>query len=54
MKDNKEYNGALEYLKAALLGKPLGGKSTVIMPNGSYEIDENYDPPIVSKIKDKK
>lgn len=50
---NKEYNDALEYLKSALLGKPVGGKSTVIMPGGTYVINENFNPPRVTKIKNK-
>ena len=29
--------------------KPLDGKITIITANGTYEIDQNYDPPRVTK-----
>lgn len=51
--DDRIYDGAMEYLMAGLLGKPVGGKSTVIMPGGTYVIDENFNPPRVTKIEDK-
>ena len=51
--DDKIYDSAKEYLIAGLLGKPVGGKSTVIMPSGTYVIDENFNPPRVTKIEDK-
>lgn len=51
--DDRIYDGAMEYLMAGLLGKPVGGKSTVIMPGGTYVIDENFNPPRVTKIENK-
>lgn len=51
--DDRIYDDAMEYLMAGLLGKPVSGKSTVIMPGGTYVIDENSNPPRVTKIEDK-
>lgn len=42
--DDRIYDDAMEYLMAGLLGKSVGG---------TYVIDENFNPPRVTKIEDK-
>lgn len=38
-----------ELLRELRKAKPIGGKSTIITASGTYEIDDNYNPPRVVK-----
>ena len=40
-----------EFIKEVAKIKPLGGKTTIITASGIYEIDQNYNPPRVTKIE---
>lgn len=40
-----------EFLRLILSKKPVGGKAVWILGDETVEIDHNYDPPIVRRIK---
>lgn len=40
---------AKKFIEEAAKIKPIGGKITAITTSGIYEIDQNYNPPRVTK-----
>ena len=42
-------DSAKKFIEEATKTKPLGGKTTIITASGIYEIDQNYEPPRVTK-----
>jgi hypothetical protein len=48
-KDDNLSDWAKKFIEEAAKIKPLGGKSTIITARGIYEIDQNYEPPRVTK-----
>jgi hypothetical protein len=48
-KDDNLSDWAKKFIEEVAKIKPLGGKSTIITARGIYEIDQNYEPPRVTK-----
>lgn len=40
-----------QFLQEALAAKPVCGKSVYLYDGKAYEVDENFNPPIVKEIK---
>jgi hypothetical protein len=49
MEDDNLSDWAKKFIEEVAKIKPLGGKSTIITARGIYEIDQNYEPPRVTK-----
>jgi len=52
-KDDNLSDWAKKFIEEVAKIKPLGGKSTIITARGIYEIDQNYDPPRVTRVTKK-
>lgn len=52
-KEEKEYDEAIEkVIEAMIAAKPVGGKSVYLYDGEAYEVDQNFNPPRITKIEE--